>query len=228
MEKIKIEFFHDVICSFCFPMSFRMRQLKETNLNIEIIHRSFGLVKQESDFTRMFGSREDAKHEIMSHWAAANQNDDLHRFNIEGMKKQDFLFPISMKPLWACKAALFVAGENAYWDVFDALQAGFFVENKNIELESVIFEKVKQLKIDFEQWKSYFYAEEVKIAVQEDFALAEAYKLNGVPALVINEDVILTGAVSLEEIKRVIAEVAKKREVTISQPEMCGLDGKCK
>lgn len=36
MEKVKIEFFHDVICSFCFPMSYRMRQLVEQMEYVEI------------------------------------------------------------------------------------------------------------------------------------------------------------------------------------------------
>lgn len=47
MSKITIEFFHDVICSFCFPMSYRMRRLKEIMPDVEIVHRSFALVKEE-------------------------------------------------------------------------------------------------------------------------------------------------------------------------------------
>ncbi|HCW73424.1 MAG TPA: DsbA family protein, partial [Clostridiaceae bacterium] len=37
MNKITIEFFHDVICSFCFPMSYRMRQLQKLMPEIEIV-----------------------------------------------------------------------------------------------------------------------------------------------------------------------------------------------
>ena len=88
MKAIKIEFFHDVICSFCFPMSYNVRQLKNEVSDVEIIHRSFGLVKQENDFNSMFSSREKAKEVIMSHWERANQIDTLHRFNIEGMRKK--------------------------------------------------------------------------------------------------------------------------------------------
>jgi predicted DsbA family dithiol-disulfide isomerase len=39
----KIEFFHDVICSFCFPMSARMSRIAKNYSNIEIIHHSFAL-----------------------------------------------------------------------------------------------------------------------------------------------------------------------------------------
>jgi predicted DsbA family dithiol-disulfide isomerase len=85
--KMKIEFFHDVICSFCFPMSYRMRQVQKKYPNIEIIHRSFALAWEEEDLNKMFGNRDNAKKEILGHWEHANQNDDLHRFNIEGMKQ---------------------------------------------------------------------------------------------------------------------------------------------
>lgn len=47
MSKVEIEFFHDVICSFCFPMSYRMRQLQEQMPDLQIVHRSYGATLQE-------------------------------------------------------------------------------------------------------------------------------------------------------------------------------------
>ncbi|MEG2938504.1 MAG: DsbA family protein, partial [Vagococcus sp.] len=57
---MKIEFFHDVICSFCFPMSYRMRQVQKKYPNIEIIHRSFALAWDAEDLNKMFGNRDNA------------------------------------------------------------------------------------------------------------------------------------------------------------------------
>ena len=141
---IKIEFFHDVICSFCFPMSARMRKITEKYNNIEVIHRSFALGWQAEDFIRGFGSREAVKPEVLNHWAQANQNDDEHRFNIEGMRQTDFNFPISKPGLLATKAAGIIGGDDMYWDVFDRIQNKLFVENKNIEDIEVIEEAVKE------------------------------------------------------------------------------------
>lgn len=53
---LEIEFFHDVICSFCFSMFYRLRKTIEPYQNIKVIHRSFaldwevleGLVKETS------------------------------------------------------------------------------------------------------------------------------------------------------------------------------------
>lgn len=204
MSKVQIQFFHDVICSFCYPMSFRMRLLQEEMPEIEIIHRSYGLIEKESDFVTEFGSREQAKNEILTHWEHANQNDDLHRFNIDGMREESFLFPMSMKPLWACKAARFTGGEEAYWNVFDALQEALFTRSKDIEADEVIFEIAKTAGLDFDAWLKHFLSDEVKTAVQSDFALARKYGIQSVPALIINEAALVSGAVPLEQIKQAI------------------------
>jgi hypothetical protein len=47
------------------------------------------LAPDENALDAMFGSREKAKDEVLAHWKHANQNDDLHRFNIEGMKEKE-------------------------------------------------------------------------------------------------------------------------------------------
>jgi predicted DsbA family dithiol-disulfide isomerase len=104
----------------------------------------------------MFGSREAAKDEILSHWEHANQNDDLHRFNISGMRNADFLFPSSMKGLIACKAAYFAAGDAGYWDVFDALQNALFVQNRNIGNPDVIRDCIREANIDFGEWELHY------------------------------------------------------------------------
>lgn len=210
MNKIKIEFFHDVICSFCYPMSFRMRQLQEAMPDIEVIHRSFGLITKESDFDREFGSRERAKDEILGHWHHANQNDDLHRFNIEGMRNETFLFPMSMKPLWAAKAAYYVGGDAAYWDMFDALQESLFTQNKDIESDDVIFENVKAIGLDFDKWQAYYNSDKVKLAVESDFALVQKYGIQSVPALIVNDKYIISGAVPLNELKTAIENIKQE------------------
>ncbi len=204
MSKIQIEFFHDVICSFCFPMSYRMRQIAEMMPEVEIVHRSFALIKDEQDFDRMFGSREAAKEEIVTHWEQANKNDDLHRFNIAGMLETDFLFPTSMPGLVACKAASFVGGDAAYWDVFDALQQALFVQNGNIGDQDVLDAIIKETGIDLEQWKVHCGDPKTQQAVEEDFRLVQEYGVNVVPCLIINGKQITRGA---QPVRRIIQAI---------------------
>lgn len=211
MNKVTIEFFHDVICSFCFPMSYRMRQLQKLMPEVEIVHRSYALVKSVGDFDLMFGSRTAAKEEIMSHWEHANHNDDLHRFNISGMRQADFPFPASIKGLLACKAACFVAGDAGYWDVFDNLQHALFVQNRNIEEDEVIEDCIRKSGIDFESWLKHYNSEETKNAVERDFLFVKQYNIQGVPALIINGNQQISGAQPLSKIIEAIEGIEKEQ-----------------
>lgn len=213
---MKVEFFHDVICSFCFPMSHRMRKMTEKYPNLEVIHRSFALGWDKEQFIEMFGSHEAVKPEVMSHWANANQNDELSRFNIEGMKEQDFLFPVSKYALTAAKAAGIVAGQNIYWEVFDALQNGLFVENCDVADIEVIEDIVHKTSIDFDAWKAEFEKEETKEATLEDITRAQQYGLQGVPALVIEGKYLISGAQPQEVIEQTLETIAKDEDLQLT------------
>ncbi len=214
---IRIEFFHDTICSFCFPMSARMRKIAKKYNNIEITHRSFALGWESQEFIDYFGSREAVKAEVISHWAEANKNDDEGRFNIEGMKETDFEFPISKPALIAAKAAGLVAGEDMYWDVFDRLQYKLFVENKNIEELGIIEEAVKETDISFSHWKSQYEKDETEKAVLADFQLVKAYGVNVVPTLIVNEKHSISGARSQEEVEEFLKEISKDQGIPLNK-----------
>lgn len=190
-------------------MSYRMRRLQEMMPDVEIIHRSFALVKTEEDFDKMFGSRAKAREEIMGHWEHANFNDDLHRFNISGMRQTDFPFPSSMNGLLAAKAAGFTGGQTAYWDVFDTLQNALFVENRNVEELSVIEDCIRKSGIDFEIWKTHFESQETKTAVEKDLRLAQDYQIYSIPYLVINGKHRVSGAQPLSRLTQAIRNAAE-------------------
>ena len=105
-NKIQIEFFHDVLCAWCYVLSPRVKKLIEKYPNeIILIHRAFALAPSERSLEYMFDSKEAAKQEILEHWRAANENDPEHRINAELMETRDFDYPYSMPGLLACKAA---------------------------------------------------------------------------------------------------------------------------
>lgn len=219
---ITIEFFHDIICSFCFPLSYRMRQLQKAHPDYQIIHRSFALVREPKDFDNMFGSRKLAKTEILSHWHHANKNDDLHRFNIEGMQKTSFDFPTSMPALIACKAAFMVGGNNAYWDAFDALQNALFVENLNIENDDIIKQIISTLSIDYAQWMNHYHDPNTLEMVKDDFKLVQQYQIQSVPCLIINQSVKISGAQSLAFIEHAISTLSN--DISASLGKVCSIE----
>ena len=214
---IKIEFFHDVICSFCFPMSARMRRIAKKYDNLDIIHRSFALGWDEKDFIRSFGSREAVKGEVLSHWAHANENDDEHRFNIDGMGQTDFDFPISTPGLIAAKAAGLIGGDDMYWDVFDKIQGKLFVENKNIEDRAVLEEAVRETSINFDDWKAQYENPETEKAVLADLQLVQTYGVNSAPTLVINQRYALAGAQSQEAIERALTKISEEEGIPLNK-----------
>lgn len=207
---MQVEFFHDVICSFCFPMSYRMRKVAEKYPRLEIKHRSFALGWEKEQFIQMFGSHEAVKPGVMSHWEHANQNDDEHRFNIEGMKEEDFLFPTSKNGLIAAKAAGRVAGEAGYWDVFDGIQDALFVQNKDISQQTVLEEVVEKTTVDTAAWRNQYEDPATEQAVLEDLQRVQSYGIQGAPALVIEQKYLISGAQPQEIIEKTIEEIAEK------------------
>lgn len=207
---INIEFFHDTICSFCFPMSARMRNIASKRDDLNIIHRSFALGWDSSDFINMFGSREKVKDVVVGHWEVANQNDDEHRFNIEGMKKVNFNFPISRPALLASKACEIAFGKDSYWDMFDALQNNLFVENKNIEDDEVIFETIRKLGFDFEKWYEKYISKEVEERVLEDLSIARSYGIYSAPTLLVNGKYLIVGAQPQREIEEFLDKISSE------------------
>lgn len=222
---MQVEFFHDVICSFCFPMSYRMRKVAEKYPRLEIKHRSFALGWEEEQFIRQFGSHEAVKPEVLSHWGHANQNDDEHRFNIEGMREQDFLFPTSKNGLMAAKAAGIVAGDDGYWDVFDGIQAALFVQNKDISERSVLEEVVKETDVNFEEWQAQYNKAETEQAVLEDLQRVQAYGIQGAPALVVNQKYLISGAQPQKVIEKSLEKIAEEEGFPLQGLQPLGPDG---
>lgn len=226
---MKVEFFHDVICSFCFPMSYRMRKVSDKYPKLNIIHRSFALGWEEEQFIQMFGSHEAVKPEVLNHWVQANQNDDLSRFNIDGMKSEDFLFPTSKNGLKAAKAAGILNGQTVYWEVFDALQNALFVENKDIANVEVIEDIISTSSVDLDEWKEQFENSETEKAVLEDLALVQSYGIQGAPAIVIEGKYLISGAQPQEVIEKTIEDIAEKEGLQLTGLQMMGNDAEaCK
>jgi predicted DsbA family dithiol-disulfide isomerase len=225
---MKVEFFHDVICSFCFPMSDRMRSIKKELPGLTISHKSYALGWEPEDFMSMFGSREAVKSEVLTHWVHANENDERHRFNIEGMKQTSFDFPTSKNGLLAAKAAGMLGDQEDYWEVFDKLQEGVFVRSLNIEEPSVIETLIKETSIDFEKWFLQFNNPETEEAVRQDLALAAAYGLQGVPALVVNGKYLISGAQPKDVIIQTLVSLMEKESAPLEEintnAEACHFD----
>lgn len=202
MKKIYVEFFHDVLCAYCFPMSYHMRQIAQEIEGIEIVHRSYALIPNAEAYVRYYGSNEKAKALIVRGWDKANALHPLRPMNKEKMQKADFPYPTSMESIYALAAAHKLGGETLYWDLFDALQNAFFTQAGNIGDREEILRIAGEAGIDALQLRRALsdtaYIQE---KMENDFALADRYQVNVVPTLIVNGEHRLSGALSYGQVK---------------------------
>ncbi len=201
MKDLRIEFFHDVLCAWCFALSPRMRKLVHEFPNVEVIHRSFALAPTQYSIAEMFGSKEAGKSEILKHWQAANRNDDAHRICTDDMACKTFDYPYSMPGLKACKAAELQGGQSAHWDMFDRIQKAHLIEAKNIADFDVLLDCAIDLALDKDRFVNDYHSEEVKQAIEADSLRARLAGVYAVPSLIVNEEKLISGAQSYNTLK---------------------------
>ncbi len=198
---MEIEFFHDVLCAWCYALSPRLRRLTEEFPDIKVIHRGFPLAPEPNDIVQMFGSKEKGKRDILQHWKAANMNDDEHRINAELMEQRDFDYPYSTPALLACKAAELQGGQAMHWDYFDKVQEAHLTLCRNIADFDVLTDIARELSLDVEKFSADLRGEQVKYLLRLDIDRALELGVEATPTLVAN-DGMLTGAVPYDSLKR--------------------------
>lgn len=86
-QRLTIDFFHDVVCGWCFNISPRLRVLA-TEFDLEVRHRTFVLQDSPAQMVAVFGSLPRAKEIILDHWVACQAASDTPEcFNVEGMRR---------------------------------------------------------------------------------------------------------------------------------------------
>ncbi len=201
MATLRLEFFHDVLCAWCYAFSPRVRRLVASYPDIEVQHRSFALAPTPEAIVAIFGSKEQGKREILEHWRAANLNDDEHRIRADLMASRTFDYPYSMPGLWACKAAEFQGGQEAHWDMFDRVQRAHLTECLNIADFEVLRHCAAEVGLDVERWERDYHSAAVREAVEQDLARARLYGVTGVPTLVAEGRYALVGAQPYERLE---------------------------
>lgn len=203
-KKIKIDFFHDVICSWCFVISPRLKELVKEYPEIEVIHHSFALLRNENDPIKMFGSIDNLKKEVMKHWREANRRDNACRIDADLMESRDFKYPLSINGLRGCKAAENQGGQDAHWLYFDLVQRSLLSEAKNIEDRELLIELAKEAGLDIYQFIMDFDSDKILKSIEEDIELAKEWGVYSVPTIMINETRKVSGVIEYSDLKKLI------------------------
>lgn len=202
IKKVNVDFYHDVICAWCYVASARMRKLVEAHPEIEVVHHSYALAPKPDTFAQIFGSKEEALLELADHWADANEDDDFHRLQPKLILQINFEFPYSLPGLIACKAAERQKGTSGYWDYFDKIQHAHFTECIDIMDEQILTSIAKELNLDTGQFTIDIHNKGISDLILNETREAKRKGIHSIPTLIINHEKLVNGAIKYSELEK--------------------------
>lgn len=183
---IRVEFFHDAVCGWCYLLSPRLRRIAK-KYQIEVKHRTFVLQSSKAEMVARFGSMDMAKTEILNHWQQCKEHADMpQKINIQGMRRAKFDYPSGLNAALAAKAVEDIAGHQAHWDFFDAVQHTHMQLNQNIADVNVLLALAAGIGIDSKILFELMFSEQIQAAVHADKVRAQQFHISSVPCLLIN------------------------------------------
>lgn len=207
MPSLKVEYFHDVVCGWCFVLSPRLKALSE-EFDLDIQHRSFVLQSNNAQMIQRFSSMPKAKEEILQHWEQCAKAEEVKRINIEGMRQQDFEYPSGLLAAKACQTAQSLAGPEAHELMFDRLQHAHLVESRNIGSLQTILEVAEVQGFSAEHFSQYL-EQHALSDLENDLARGRALHISSVPSLVVEGRWVIPGALSLEMLRGTLNQILK-------------------
>ncbi|TFF34262.1 DsbA family protein [Pseudomonas sp. RIT623] len=205
MHPLKVEFFHDAVCAWCFVLAPRLQQL-QAELNLDIQHRTFILQTSREAMIERFGSMPQAKQTILEHWRACAEAEDTPRINIEGMRQQAFDYPTGLLAGLACQAATLLAGNPGHARMFERLQEAHLVENRNIGDHDTVLTLAEEAGLDTAAFALAFY-EQAPQLLHDELAMGQRLGIRSVPSLVIDGRYLVSGALGLDDLRQAMARV---------------------
>ena len=186
-KRLTLDFFHDVVCGWCFNISPRLHTLA-AEFNLDIRHRTVVLQASPAEMIARFGSMSTAKTEILGHWEACKAASDTpDAFNIEGMRAASFDYPFGLPGALACKAAETQAGQDAHWRMFDAIQKAHLTEARNIVDNEVLAAIAADIGLDVPRFVQAMSADMTVSLVEADRTTARRLQVRSVPTIIVRE-----------------------------------------
>ena len=184
-DRLTIDFYHDVVCCWCFNISSRMRGLAG-EFDLDIRHRTFVLQASREEMAARWGTPQQARETILGHWTACRQASDRPDLvNIEAMRKAGFDYPHGWTAALACKVAESLGGQTAHWDMFDRIQMMHLAEARNIADPDVLKSAAVEAGLDPAAFARGVSDPQIARAVEFDRKDARARGIQSIPALVI-------------------------------------------
>ncbi|MFC4227276.1 DsbA family oxidoreductase [Hoeflea alexandrii] len=187
MATLTIDFFHDVVCCWCFNISSRMRSLAR-EFDLDIRHRSFVLQASRKEMAARWGTPAEARETILGHWSVCRDvSDRPDLIDVEAMRLARFDYPHGFEAALACKAAEAIGGQAAHWDLFDRIQLAHLAEARDIADRQVLAEAARDIGLDAAAFVRAIADPATAQAVEADRQAARLLQVRSIPALIIRD-----------------------------------------
>ncbi|WP_170343085.1 DsbA family oxidoreductase [Ruegeria arenilitoris] len=187
MPTLTVEFYHDVVCCWCFNISSRLRVLA-TEFDLNVVHRTFVLQASPAEMAARWGTPDQARETILGHWSVCRQVSDRPELvDIDAMRTAKFDYPHGLTAAIGCKAAERLGGQPAHWDMFDRLQLAHLSAARDVADTEVVFSVADELGYDARLFAEVFSDPATVLAVEQDRHRARALQVRSVPTLIIRE-----------------------------------------
>lgn len=187
MAALTIDFFHDVVCCWCFNISSRMRSLAR-EFDLDIRHRSFVLQASRQEMAARWGTPAEARETILGHWSVCREvSDRPDLIDVEAMRMAPFDYPHGFEAALACKAAEAIGGQAAHWHLFDRIQLAHLAEARNIADPDVLADAARGIGLDAAAFTSAMADPATALAVEADRRSARQLQVRSIPALIISD-----------------------------------------
>jgi len=184
---LTLDFFHDVVCCWCFNISARMRRLA-SEFDLDIRHRTFVLQASPAEMRTRWGSPDEARQTILGHWDTCRAvSDQPELIDVDAMREAEFDYPHGYTAALACKAAETLGGQEAHWTLFDRIQRAHLSEARNIANPAELAQLAQAVGLDLGQLSLAMTDPAIARDVEADRQRARALLVRAIPALVIRE-----------------------------------------
>ncbi|MFC2969250.1 DsbA family oxidoreductase [Acidimangrovimonas pyrenivorans] len=187
MMAVTVDFFHDVVCGWCFNISPRLRLLA-AEFALDIRHHCFVLQDSPAQMAAVFGSLPRSKQVILAHWAACRDASERpEAFNIDAMRDAPFDYPHGLPGALACKAAERLEGQDGHWRMFDAVQRAHITAARNVADPELLVELAAEAGFDRVAFRTAQADPATRALVEADRRLARQLQVSSVPTVILRD-----------------------------------------
>lgn len=230
-QKIKIDIVSDINCPWCYVGEQRLHKAMaatedryEFTINFKPFELNANLPQEGQDrieyFKNAYGPSIVSQLDAMNKRMTDTGVEEGIEFNFDKLTKVNNTFN-GHRLIW-------LAGECGVQEkVANALFYSHFTEGQNMSDTTVLKEIGLANGIPAEKLEGFFESEAGKAEVREMEQWAQAAGITGVPAFVINDQFLVSGAQPAETLQNVFAQVAPKLQEIQTEGNSCGVDGCC-